>query len=104
MNASEQRQLLADVEAFCEELRPIEELCYVEHRFNDQLISLGRKHNVLGMPVPVALGVSVLGEPLTPEIVAAFALILAGSVLATRSGLRRGAPPVVSRCATSRPG
>jgi drug/metabolite transporter (DMT)-like permease len=43
----------------------------------------------------VALGVSVLGEPLTPEIVAAFALILAGSVLATRSGLRRGAPPGV---------
>jgi drug/metabolite transporter (DMT)-like permease len=42
--------------------------------------------------VAVTLGVSVLGEPLTPEIVAAFALILAGSVLATRSGLRRGAP------------
>jgi drug/metabolite transporter (DMT)-like permease len=42
--------------------------------------------------VAVALGVSVLGEPLTPEIVAAFVLILAGSVLATRSGLRRGAP------------
>ena len=43
--------------------------------------------------VAVALGVSVLGEPLTPEIVAAFALILTGSVLATRSGLRRGGPP-----------
>jgi drug/metabolite transporter (DMT)-like permease len=42
--------------------------------------------------VAVALGVSVLGEPLTPEIVAAFVLILAGSVLATRSGLgRKGA-------------
>jgi drug/metabolite transporter (DMT)-like permease len=43
--------------------------------------------------VAVTLGVSVLGEPLTPEIVAAFALILTGSVLATRSGLRRGGPP-----------
>src|SRR5450631_930252 len=42
--------------------------------------------------VAVALGVGVLGEPLTPEIIAAFGLILAGSVLATRSGLRRGAP------------
>ncbi len=42
--------------------------------------------------VAVALGVSVLGEPLTPEIVAAFALILVGSVLATRSGLRRAGP------------
>jgi drug/metabolite transporter (DMT)-like permease len=36
--------------------------------------------------VAVALGVAVLGEPLTSTIVAAFALILAGSVLATRSG------------------
>lgn len=52
MNAAEQRQLLADVEAFCEEIRPIEELCYVEHRFNDQVIPLGRKHNILAMPVP----------------------------------------------------
>jgi drug/metabolite transporter (DMT)-like permease len=36
--------------------------------------------------VAVALGVAVLGEPLTPAIVAAFVLILAGSVLATRAG------------------
>ena len=38
MNPVEQRQLLADVEAFCAEIRPIEELCYVEHKFNDQVI------------------------------------------------------------------
>jgi drug/metabolite transporter (DMT)-like permease len=44
--------------------------------------------------VTVALGVAVLGEPLTPEIVAAFVLILAGSVLATRPG--RPVPPVVA--------
>lgn len=37
--------------------------------------------------VAVALGVAVLGEPLTVTILAAFALILAGSVLATQSGL-----------------
>jgi len=45
--------------------------------------------------VAVALGVSVLGEPLTPAIVAAFALILSGSILATRAGgspRRRPAP------------
>jgi drug/metabolite transporter (DMT)-like permease len=44
--------------------------------------------------VAVALGVSVLGEPLTPAMVGAFVLILTGSVLATRSGLpsRRPAP------------
>jgi alkylation response protein AidB-like acyl-CoA dehydrogenase len=49
-------KLLADVEAFCGELRPIEELCYVEHRFNEQLIPLARKYNLLGMPVPTAYG------------------------------------------------
>jgi len=42
--------------------------------------------------VAVALGVSVLGEPLTPAIAAAFVLILTGSVLATRSGLPVPAP------------
>ena len=42
--------------------------------------------------VAVALGVVVLGEPLTAEIVAAFALILAGSVLATRPSRQRAGP------------
>ena len=36
--------------------------------------------------VAVALGVAVLGEPLTPVIVLSFALILSGSVLAARAG------------------
>ena len=56
MNEADQRKLLADVEAFCEEIRPIEELCYVEHRYNDQVIALGRKYNLLAMPVPAAYG------------------------------------------------
>jgi len=56
MTRADQDRLLADVEAFCEEIRPIEELCYVEHRFNDQVIPLARKHNLLGMPVPQAYG------------------------------------------------
>jgi alkylation response protein AidB-like acyl-CoA dehydrogenase len=56
MTDADQRRLLDDVEAFCEELRPIEEVCYVEHRYNDQLIPLAKRHNLLGMPVPVELG------------------------------------------------
>jgi len=56
MQAAAQRQLLADVEAFCQEIRPFEELCYVEHRFNDQLLPLALKHKILGMPVPEAYG------------------------------------------------
>src|SRR5437868_9787739 len=56
MNPADARQLLADVEAFCQEIRPVEELCYVEHRFNDQLVPLARKYNILAMPVPPAYG------------------------------------------------
>src|SRR5258707_11146864 len=56
MNLVDQKRLLADVEAFCEEVRPVEELCYVEHRFNDQVLPLARKHGLLGMPVPTRYG------------------------------------------------
>ncbi len=56
MIRSEEQQLLADVEAFCQEIRPIEELCYVEHTFNDQVLPLALKHNILGMPVPKEYG------------------------------------------------
>ncbi len=48
--------LLADVESFCQELRPIEELCYVEHRQNHELVPLAKKHNLLGMIVPAEFG------------------------------------------------
>ena len=42
--------------------------------------------------VAVALGVAILGEQFTPAMAGAFALILGGSVLATRGG-RRGSEP-----------
>jgi alkylation response protein AidB-like acyl-CoA dehydrogenase len=56
MTPADRDRLLADVDAFCIELRPIEELCYVEHRFNDQLVPLAKKHNILAMPVPPEYG------------------------------------------------
>jgi alkylation response protein AidB-like acyl-CoA dehydrogenase len=56
MDAAGAKQLLADVEAFCQEIRPIEELCYVEHRFNDQVLPLGRKYRLLGIPIPAEYG------------------------------------------------
>ena len=37
--------LAADTAAFCDAIRPAEELCYVEHKFNDQLIPLAKRHN-----------------------------------------------------------
>jgi alkylation response protein AidB-like acyl-CoA dehydrogenase len=56
MNDQESTRLLADVEAFCQELRPIEELCYVEHRQNEQTVELAQKHGILAMPVPMEYG------------------------------------------------
>jgi alkylation response protein AidB-like acyl-CoA dehydrogenase len=56
MNENESRKLLADVEAFCQEIRPVEELCYVEHRFNDQVLPLAKKYDILGMIVPKEYG------------------------------------------------
>ena len=56
MNSTDQKGLLDDVNAFCEELRPIEELCYVEHRYNDLVIPLAGKYKLLAMPVSVELG------------------------------------------------
>ncbi len=56
MQPPDKHRLLDDVEAFCREIREHEELCYVEHRFNDRLIPLAKKHNILGMPVPTEYG------------------------------------------------
>lgn len=56
MTADEHKKLMDDVNAFCEELRPTEELAYVEHHFNDQLVPIAKKHNVLGMTAPKELG------------------------------------------------
>lgn len=56
MTPSDRERLLADVEAFCQEIRPVEELCYVEHRFNDQVLPLSKKYNLLAMPIPPEYG------------------------------------------------
>ena len=56
MTAAETDKLMADVEAFCEEIRPYEELCYVEHRFNDQVVVLAKKYDILGMLTPPEYG------------------------------------------------
>ncbi len=56
MECRERDRLLEDVETFCRALRPIEERCYLERRFNDRLVPLAREHGLLGMSVPVAYG------------------------------------------------
>jgi alkylation response protein AidB-like acyl-CoA dehydrogenase len=56
MTSAEAQKLLADVEAFCQEIRPDEELCYAERKYNDKVKPLALKHNILGMPVPKEYG------------------------------------------------
>lgn len=56
MTAADRDRLLADVDAFSQEIRPPEELCYVEHRFNDQVVPLAKKHDILGMLTPAEYG------------------------------------------------
>jgi alkylation response protein AidB-like acyl-CoA dehydrogenase len=56
MERADRDRLLQAVEAFCRALRPIEERCYLERRFNDRVVPLAREHGLLGMPVPVAHG------------------------------------------------
>lgn len=51
LDRAERESFLHDVDEFCKELRPIEEVCYVEHTFNEQLIPLARRYNLLGIPV-----------------------------------------------------
>jgi alkylation response protein AidB-like acyl-CoA dehydrogenase len=53
---SESQQILADVDAYCTELRPIEELCYLEHRYNEATVTLAKKYGLLGIPIPKELG------------------------------------------------
>lgn len=56
MHEGDRLKLLADVEAYCQELRPIEEICYLEHRFNKAIIELARKYDLMGMSVPREYG------------------------------------------------
>ena len=44
-------KLAADVESFCQEVRPAEELAYAERRFNEHVIPLAEKYDLLGMNV-----------------------------------------------------
>jgi alkylation response protein AidB-like acyl-CoA dehydrogenase len=49
-------KLTEDTEAFCQEVRPAEELAYAERTFNDQVVPLAKKHNLLGMNIGTEYG------------------------------------------------
>lgn len=56
MTPEDRAKLVRDVEAYCAALRPLEELCYVEHKRNDAIVSLAKEHSLLGMLVPREYG------------------------------------------------
>ncbi len=56
MDSAKRAKLIADVEAYCKELRPIEELAYVERVFNPEIMKLAKKYGICGMPVPEKYG------------------------------------------------
>jgi len=56
LEKEERVSFLRDIDEFFKELRPIEEVCYLEHTFNDQLIPLCKKYGLLGMPVKKEYG------------------------------------------------
>src|SRR5208283_4862191 len=47
----EQNLILKQVDAVCKELRPIEDRCYLEHRFNDAVGGLFGRAHLLGLPI-----------------------------------------------------
>jgi alkylation response protein AidB-like acyl-CoA dehydrogenase len=49
-------KLAADTEAFCQAVRPAEELAYAERTFNDKVVPLAKEHNLLGMNVATEYG------------------------------------------------
>ena len=56
MNPSDQEQLFADVEAFCQEIRPTEELVLRRTSLQRSGLPLAANINILAMPVPAEYG------------------------------------------------
>src|SRR5436305_10136390 len=56
MESIDRERLLQDVEAFCREIRPVEERCYLERRYNDRVFPAAAAHGLLAMPIPGEYG------------------------------------------------
>lgn len=54
--SEEQRALLDIVDKACQEIRPIEERCYLEGRYNDQVVEVFGRAHLLGLPIDEQYG------------------------------------------------
>jgi alkylation response protein AidB-like acyl-CoA dehydrogenase len=49
--SDEQKLILNVVDEACKRIRPIEDKCYLEHKFNDQVFTIFKDSHLLGLPV-----------------------------------------------------
>lgn len=61
----EQRLILNVVDQACKRIRPIEDKCYLEHKFNDQIYPIFKETHLLGLPVSRKYGEGQSADPLT---------------------------------------
>jgi alkylation response protein AidB-like acyl-CoA dehydrogenase len=54
--SQEQKILLEQVDRACKQLRPIEDKCYLERKYNDQLKPIFAKAGLLGLPISTEYG------------------------------------------------
>ena len=54
--SSEQELILEVVDKTCRKLRPIEDKCYLERRFNDQVKIAFKEAHLLGLPIDKKFG------------------------------------------------
>ena len=63
--SDEQRLLLNVVEEACNKIRPIEDKCYLERKFNDQVSSVFKEAHLLGLPISKDYGEGQGADSLT---------------------------------------
>ncbi len=49
--SDEQKIVLSVVDEACKKIRPIEDKCYLEHRFNDMVLPIFKEAHLLGLPI-----------------------------------------------------
>jgi alkylation response protein AidB-like acyl-CoA dehydrogenase len=65
----EQQLLLGVVDETCKKIRPIEDKCYLEHRFNDQVLPIFEAAQLLGLPISRSYGEGQGADALTYALV-----------------------------------
>jgi alkylation response protein AidB-like acyl-CoA dehydrogenase len=63
--SDEQKIVLSVVDKACRKIRPIEDKCYLEHRFNDSVLPIFRESHLLGLPISREYGEGQGGDSLT---------------------------------------